>query len=332
VEYRVVSSRTGSSIDCYIGSLARVLELEGVTVSESALPILLDANNMELVYDEHGEPELSFPSFNIQTDHLFNECGISRADVAFPEVLDRDSFMNVAPSKPFIAWVNSRGLPYLNDRYAQLGYMHCLAVESVNPLEVRVYDSFVVGVPPKTMVVDLPIDIFVHALNDRVSNSHYNLMGKFQSVCARNVRPECLSSTHLIRTLIGQASRYSSILSTSPTVQLYWRDNRELILEYSEPDQVINRLATMKHEIGTDFILPNRIAILNVLESATSEACRLDSSILLLQALIGAWRAILVTITRVMLTADLRLLEDLDGAFLRLSRLECDFWRSVAKL
>lgn len=332
MDYRIVSRRPGSSIDCYIGSLVKLINIEGITISESALPILLNSNNMELIYDEHGEPELSFPSFNSQTDHLYDQCGISRTDIEFPEALDRSSFIDVAPSKPFLVWVNSRKLPYLNDRYAELGYMHCLAVESVTSQVVRVYDSFVVEVPPVTIVVDLPIDTFIGALNDRISNSHYELMGKFQSISVKDIRIECLSTRHLLNNLINQASQFHDSLSNSPTIEKYWSVNRKLILSYSSQDQVINRLTTLKHEIGTDFILPNRIAILDFLHNASAEICGLTPSILLLQSLIGAWRAILVTITRVVLTSDLRLLHDLDKTFLWLSNTERDFWLSVSKL
>lgn len=328
--FRILSSKNGSSIDCYIGSLARLVQLYGVNIPEYALSILLSSNNMELVHDEYGEPELSFPSYDDRVDHLFSSCGILRRTTSLQNIAKLNELIEAGANEPFLVWVNSRCLPYLNDKYASLGYMHCLAVESIDYNEARLYDSFVVAVPPVTITVELPSATLLSAINDRVCNSSYRLMGFTQSICLQSFNPDALLPINLLKMLVQQSRQIHNSLANNSTISRYWAENRNLILGYTERADVVNRLSTVKHEIGSDFIIPNRLGIKEFIFAARKIELIGDELSLLMEGLISSWREVLVLLTRAMLVDSSDLIDELDYAFARAESSELKFWLAVS--
>jgi hypothetical protein len=198
------------AINCFTGSLAKLLGLHGVQVKESRLLEQGDGYLFRSGLDEWGYPEYTFA---VQEVGL-RGCARIGADMMVVAIDGEDwldqltCLANVHHGA--VVWVNTSRLTHDTFYSENPAYLHALLVTGVSKdgQYVQIHDPLVVNRERYGCQAWVETDLFHVALKDQVRTETYNHMGFAHSV--RNAPLSRLVSTEeeTVHALARQATRY----------------------------------------------------------------------------------------------------------------------------
>ncbi|SEQ54562.1 hypothetical protein SAMN03159444_01908 [Pseudomonas sp. NFACC02] len=172
------------AINCFTGSLAKLMSLRGTPIQEANLLEYGDGYLFRCGLDECGYPEYTF---SVQEVGLLG-CLRLGASVETASISDRDWIKHLSrlarTNHGAVVWVNTSHLTYDDFYLDKPAYLHALLVTYVSEDEkrIQIYDPLVVNRRRYGCQTWVAAEKFHEALSDKVTTETYNHMGLAHSI------------------------------------------------------------------------------------------------------------------------------------------------------
>jgi hypothetical protein len=266
------------SINCYTGCVQSLLKAKGISIPEYIIWTLGRGFTLSEGEDEYGDPAIFFDQFQIINEFLrIYNCRLDSYDIQYDH-FDQQLTSFLDDKRQLLVWVNSHHLIYSDLYYSNKGYLHCIVLESINKEKklVRVRDNLIVSMPPWSCVADLPFEDLLKAISDRVRLPMEDVMGVIHTLSIEKEPPN-ITAKLLRDSLQSTCSQIVADINRDKSVIIKYGEHCCQYIEKASNDKKLWMLCRINDYIKTLYVLPNRIALGNVLENIELNCCGLLS-------------------------------------------------------
>ncbi|MGV8004643.1 hypothetical protein QPK14_21945 [Photorhabdus temperata subsp. temperata] len=312
-----------AAINCFTGSLTRLLNLRGRKTCEAEILEAGDGYLFRSGYDELNMPEYTF---SVKAVGLAGAVALG-ADMVLLQIdyLHWCRQLNelLCQKKGVIAWVNSAYLSYSEVYTNKPEYLHAVLITAISDdySQVRIFDSLVVDREPYSCEAWMPSRQFHSALYDKVPSETYDHMGNFYIVDSL----KNLERIPVRESLIRQAE----LFNTLPEYYNSLRNYRELCLDLFQQaeDKACRAAKRLFDHISVLYVIPN----LSLFKHSLTRADIASSLIEHCTELISHWKALSILALKFEATLSLQVLERIEDRFNRIDQMTNMMWGELYK-
>ncbi|TDB54297.1 hypothetical protein [Photorhabdus khanii] len=318
MENMMDKSKMNVAINCFTGSLTRLLNLQGKEIFEAEI---FEAGNGYLFrsgYDELNMPEYTF---SVETVGLTGAVSLGANMVSLPIDYTHwccQLYELLCQKKGVVAWVNSAHLSYSEVYNNKPEYLHAVLITAIadDYSQVRIFDSLVVDRESYACEAWMPSGKFYLALSDKVPGETYDHMGHFYIV-------DSLKDLEImsVRKLL---TRQAELFNTLPEYYDALKNYSKLCLNaFQQPKEKACRAAKRLFDhISVLYVIPN----LSLLKYSLIRADIAPALIEHCTELIGHWKALSILALKFEATLSLQVLEKIEGRFNHIDQMTYVMW------
>ncbi|WP_445374589.1 hypothetical protein ACSLVK_22085 [Photorhabdus tasmaniensis] len=318
MENMMDKSKINVAINCFTGSLTRLLNLQGKNIFEAEI---FEAGNGYLFrsgYDELNMPEYTF---SVETVGLTGAVSLGANMVSLPIDYPHwccQLYELLCQKKGVVAWVNSAHLSYSEVYANKPEYLHAVLITAITDdySQVRIFDSLVVDRESYACEAWMPSGQFYLALSDKVPSEIYDHMGSFYIVDSL-INLEIIPVREL---LIRQAE----LFNTSPEYYDSLRNYSKLCLDLFQQaeDKACRAAKRLFDHISVLYVIPN----LSLLKYSLIRADIAPALIEHCTELIGHWKALSILALKFEATLSLQVLKKIEDRFNHIDQMTNVMW------
>ncbi|MBS9430397.1 hypothetical protein [Photorhabdus akhurstii] len=309
------------AINCFTGSLTRLLNLQGKEIFEAEI---FEAGNGYLF--RSGYDALNMPEYtcSIETVGLTGTANLGADIVLIP--IDyahwrRQLYELLRHRKGVVAWVNSAHLSYSEAYANKPEYLHAVLISAIadDYSQVRIFDSLVVDRESYACEAWMSSEQFYLALSDKVPNETYDHMGNFYIVDSLKDQ-EAMPVRELL-------TRQAELFNTLPEYYDALKNYGKLCLSaFQQAEEEACRAAKRLFDhISVLYVIPN----LNLLKHSLIRADIAPSLIEQCTELIDHWKALSILALKFEATLSSQVLEKIAGRFDHIEQITNMMWEEL---
>lgn len=317
-----------TAVNCFTGSLVKLLARRGTLVNESRLLECGEGYLFRCGLDEWGYPEYTFA---VQDVGLLGCSRLGATMVSVP--IDGADGLNRLASlcrsnSGAVVWVNTSRLTH-DDFYSQnRAYLHALLVTAVSEdgRHVQIHDPLVVNRERYGCETWVDAETFRIALTDQVRTETYNHMGWAHSIADLPTDPGETTATQALAALLRQSERHAEEAALSQAVDRY----AHLCAESFEAEPARSRAAARRlfDHINVLYVVPCLTLLGQSLRQAGAGPAVMQYHL----ALVNHWRAMALLALKFEATLSAAVQARISDRFVEIARTERAMWHAIRQI
>ncbi|WP_448512280.1 hypothetical protein [Photorhabdus laumondii] len=306
------------AINCFTGSLTRLLHLQGKEIFEAEI---FEAGNGYLFrsgYDALNMPEYTF---SVETVGLTGAATLGANIISLPIDYAHwrlQLYELLCQRKGVVAWVNSAHLSYSEVYANKPEYLHAVLISAITDdySQACIFDSLVVDRESYACEAWMPSEQFYLALSDKVSNETYDHMGNFYIIDSLKDQ-EAMPVRELL-------THQAELFNTFPEYYDALKNYGKLCLNaFQQAEEEACRAAKRLFDhISVLYVIPN----LNLLKHSLIRADIAPSLIERCTELIENWKVLSILALKFEATLSPQILEKIAGRFDHIEKITNIMW------
>lgn len=320
--FEFIGAERPAAVNCFFGAISYCFNHSGVALSEADVFSLGKGYRLEVIIDEHGFPELSYPFYKTIGD-MANALGVE----VFTSHLDRYSPREqlealLSQYGPLTVTVNTSYLPYLIDKYSKEGYTHAVALCEIVGGDVILEDFFIAAATPYSARVKVSFKSFIAAVDGAYIFKQYTEEGVYRYV--KPVAGLAISDAVRLKNIVDTAVEMISRGGVADKIQQHFTTCCNISSSGGDIKKVMNLVV---YDVTTDHVVPSRVLLRKNLENLGILTEQID---MLIKSAIEQWR-LLATAARLSSRRSGNI-QELQSRYYAVAEAENSLWFYISRL